>query len=105
MGTYGGRAPPPNIPVLLGSGSCPLSPPGLVTSLTYATRHGNMELPHDLALRVLYGCSSTILLMWALVVPLVFRFRLTRRVAVLAVAVYGVYQIVYISAVVHDARM
>ena len=29
---------------------------GLVTSLTYATRHHEMELPQDLALRVLYGC-------------------------------------------------
>ncbi|EFJ46589.1 Ca2+/H+ antiporter, cation antiporter, membrane protein [Volvox carteri f. nagariensis] len=78
---------------------------GLVTSLTYATRHGTMELPKDLSLRVLYGCSSSILLMWALVVPFVFRFRLTRRVGVLAVAVYLVYQSVYIWAVVHDSRV
>ncbi|GLC41714.1 hypothetical protein PLESTM_001231900 [Pleodorina starrii] len=77
---------------------------GLVTSLTYATRHGDMQLPHDLALRVLYGCSCSILLMWALVVPFVFRFRLTRRVGVLAVLVYAAYQTVYIWAVVHDSR-
>ncbi|GIM07355.1 hypothetical protein Vretimale_11525 [Volvox reticuliferus] len=77
---------------------------GLVTSLTYATRHGNMELPQDLALKALYGCSCSILLMWALVVPLVFRFRLTRRVGVLAVTVYLVYQTVYIWAIIHDSR-
>ncbi|GLI67630.1 hypothetical protein VaNZ11_011878 [Volvox africanus] len=77
---------------------------GLVTSLTYATRHGNMKMPEDLALKVLYGCSSSILLMWALVVPLVFRFRLTPRVGVLAVIVYLVYQTVYIWAIIHDSR-
>ncbi|GFR44398.1 hypothetical protein Agub_g5630 [Astrephomene gubernaculifera] len=76
---------------------------GLVTSLTYATRHGDMALPHDLALRVLYGLSAAILLMWALVVPLVFRFRLTKRVGFLALAVYAVYQCVYIAAVLHDS--
>ncbi|KAG2492276.1 hypothetical protein HYH03_009516 [Edaphochlamys debaryana] len=76
---------------------------GLVTSLAYATRHGVMDLPDDLALRVLYGCALVILTMWALVVPLWFRFRLTRTVGFIALGCYACFQAVYITSVLHDS--
>ncbi|PNW73259.1 hypothetical protein CHLRE_14g625300v5 [Chlamydomonas reinhardtii] len=75
---------------------------GLVASLTYATRHHEMQLPDDLALRVLYGCSATILAMWALAVPLLFRWRLTRATAGLALGVYAAFQLVYVYAVLRE---
>ncbi|KXZ49118.1 hypothetical protein GPECTOR_23g48 [Gonium pectorale] len=77
---------------------------GLVTTLTYATRHGNMQLPCDTSLRVLYGAATTILLGWALAVPLLFRFRLSRRVGCLALAAYLAFQAVYITSVMRESH-
>ncbi len=76
-----------------------------MTSLTYATRYGTTDLPRDLSLRVLYGCGATILVTWALVVPFLFRFRLTRRTALLAFAMYAIYQTLYVYSIIHDTQV
>eukprot|EP00198_Chlamydomonas_reinhardtii_P003378 XP_001692714.1 CAX family of cation antiporters, membrane protein [Chlamydomonas reinhardtii] len=48
------------------------------------------------------GGSATILAMWALAVPLLFRWRLTRATAGLALGVYAAFQLVYVYAVLRE---
>jgi hypothetical protein len=73
--------------------------PGLVSSLAYAARHGDVQLPRLVSLRVLYGSCVVVLLLWLFSVPCMFGWRLDRRVGLLALVLYGAFQVAYMSAV------
>lgn len=69
---------------------------GLVASLAMPTWSDVVYLPDDRQLRVLYSMALVVLSVWALVVPLGFRFTLTRRAALVGIAMYATYQVAYI---------
>ena len=53
---------------------------------------------------MLYACSIVILTIWAVTVPGLFKFKLTRNAAVLAIVMYGTYQVLYIYTIIREAR-
>lgn len=73
---------------------------GLVISLALPTYTSVVYLPQDWELRVLYSCAIVVLTVWALTVPLCFKFTLSKRAALLGVGMYAAYQTIYLTALI-----
>lgn len=61
---------------------------GMAVSLTYEAWDKPLLLSNDFSLKVLNGSIMVMLLIWALLVPLFFRYTLDRRTACIALILY-----------------
>jgi hypothetical protein len=60
---------------------------------------GSLPLPVDLPLAVMYGFTLFNLLKYITAVPLLYKYRLGRQLASIALLYYAAYNIVYVLAV------
>ncbi|KAL6758821.1 Sodium/calcium exchanger protein-domain-containing protein, partial [Haematococcus lacustris] len=76
---------------------------GVACTLSYGARTGAMAMPQDLPTLTLFATSCLNIIMWALLVPFVFKFKLDRRITFIGMAFYATFQVVFVTIVLRQA--